>query len=102
MTRLPHTFNKGHYGYVDGEEAYAPGVAKAIVKVFNPESVIDLGCGMGLYIRELAKLGIRVRGYDNSRYAIDNSLSGSGTVYPHDLRDLLRSNRRYDRSKQLL
>ncbi len=40
--------------------------AEIINNFYHPKSVVDIGCGIGLYLRELNKLGIAIFGVDGS------------------------------------
>jgi len=91
------TFSKQNYDAYRGEvEFLAPCVAAAIVEVLNPSSVVELGCGLGIYLRELAELGVKVRGYEFSPDAITFTEAPEGTVLRHDLTSALFAHRRYD------
>ena len=66
--------NYGGYHYVEG---YWTDFASKLIDVYNltPKSrVLDVGCGKGFLLRELAQLlpGLKARGLDISQYAIDN------------------------------
>lgn len=95
-SRIPCVFDEFDYRYVEEEESIAPGFARAVSDVLKPKSVVDLGCGLGIYLREFKKLGVEVRGYDNSPYAVENSMVGPDVVRLHDLQDPLEIDRRYD------
>ena len=57
-------------------------VADEIIRIFQPHSVLDAGCAIGLLVEALLDRGIRAQGVDVSHYAIEN-------VRP-DLRSLCR------------
>lgn len=49
----------------DGMIRSAQTVVPEIVRILKPASVVDIGCGMGVWLAEFARLGVpRVRGYD--------------------------------------
>ena len=48
-----------------------------LIKHFAPKSVIDIGCGIGIYLAELKKNNIKILGYDGSPAAIKGSLIGN-------------------------
>lgn len=91
------TFSKQNYDAYSAEvEFLAPCVAGAIVEVLDPRSVVDLGAGLGIYLRELAALGVEVKGYEFSPDAIEFSEAAPGVVEYHDLTETLAVSRRYD------
>ncbi|MFA5359944.1 MAG: methyltransferase domain-containing protein [Patescibacteria group bacterium] len=47
-----------------------------LIKYFQPKSVIDIGCGVGIYLAEFKKNNIKILGYDGSPAAIKGSLVG--------------------------
>jgi len=75
-------YGYGGYGYIEGRWA---GVAKDLIREYNlseQSSVLDVGCGKGFLLWEIKKIlpGIKIAGFDISRYAISNSkpeISGS-------------------------
>lgn len=73
----------------------AKAVADILIKHFAPKSVIDIGCGVGIYLAEFAKNNIDILGYDGSPAAIAGSLVGE-KIKLHDLGDPLKLSRRFD------
>ncbi len=73
--------------------------AQAFVDILNkhfaPRSVIDIGCGSGIYLAEFAKNKISVLGYDGSPAAIAGSLVGAN-IKLHDLCQPLILNQSFD------
>ena len=51
--------------------AFFGGIADAIVAEFAPRTVLDAGCGIGFLVEALRARGVEARGFDVSRYAID-------------------------------
>lgn len=43
---------------------------------FKPESVLEVGCGMGPRIAAMKMLGLKAEGFDVSRYAVENNPFG--------------------------
>ncbi|MCX7709357.1 MAG: class I SAM-dependent methyltransferase [Clostridia bacterium] len=71
-------------------------IAQLIIKHFNPASVIDIGCGCGLYLKALNDLGVQdIIGYDGSVHAAEKSLIPDKTKV-FDLREGLKLDRKYD------
>jgi SAM-dependent methyltransferase len=48
--------------------------ARLIVKVFRPESVLEIGCATGIILRNLRALGVEAIGIDISKYATKNAV----------------------------
>ncbi len=71
-------------------------VVECLMSEFLPRSVVDVGCGTGVYLREFGKHGLDIRGYEGSSAAIGSSLVETGTILLHDLRRALRADRRFD------
>lgn len=63
---------------------------------FSPETVLDIGCGVALYLLEFRKLGCDIRGVEGSRKAIENALIDARLIENHDLRDPYHPNQTFD------
>lgn len=61
-------------------------MAKSIVDVFHPKTVIDVGCGSGLLLNELHKYAVDVFGLDNSFEAISRCKELGLNVEKYDMR----------------
>jgi len=48
-------------------------LARSIFERLRPASAVDVGCGTGLILAELAERGVEVRGVEGSRHAIERS-----------------------------
>ncbi|OGR04855.1 MAG: hypothetical protein A2284_00410 [Deltaproteobacteria bacterium RIFOXYA12_FULL_61_11] len=76
------------------ELPYAETIADIVFRTFSPRSVLDLGCGAGLFLAALRQRGVDVLGVDGS--------SAAGAALPrsafllHDLRRPLDLHRRFD------
>lgn len=66
-----------------------------LIKYFAPKAVIDIGCGLGIYLAKLAKNGVDVLGYDGAPAALAASLVGD-KIKLHDLCQPLKLNRQFD------
>ena len=62
--------NKDTSGWFYNEHLEMPTTLKMLGKL-NKKKVLDLGCGPGLYVRELRKHGAIVKGIDNSKELIE-------------------------------
>jgi SAM-dependent methyltransferase len=50
----------------------APIIAESLVRDFNPQSVIDIGCGTGTLLLELKKRGVNTLGLEYSQAGLEN------------------------------
>jgi hypothetical protein len=64
----------------------APIIVDAIVQVFNPKSVIDIGCAVGEVVKELRKRNIDAKGLEGSLSVKPFLLVPERDVLFHDLR----------------
>ena len=49
------------------------GVARDVVAYFQPKTMLDAGCAMGVLVSEFRKLGVDAYGMDYSDYAVNNA-----------------------------
>lgn len=63
----------------------APVIADTVVSAFAPQTCIDVGCGTGELMIELAAHGVRCWGFERATYAVDECLRKGLTIYPLDL-----------------
>lgn len=77
----------------EGKSARA--VVKILIKHFSPKTVVDIGCGVGIYLAEFKKLAIKISGFDGSPAAISGSLVGNN-IKLHDLCQPLKLSRQFD------
>ena len=77
------------------EKQSAEALVKILIKHFTPKSVIDIGCGAGIYLAEFKKNHIAIAGFDGSPAAIASSLVGD-KIKLHDLCRPLKLGRRFD------
>jgi 2-polyprenyl-3-methyl-5-hydroxy-6-metoxy-1,4-benzoquinol methylase len=66
------------------EASSAEAVVKILMERFHPRSVIDIGCGTGLYLKMFAQQGVEALGYEASPAAIAGSVVGERIRF-HDL-----------------
>lgn len=78
------------------EAPSAEAVAQILFDEFHPKSVIDVGCGLGIYLRAFEKLGAEVSGFDGSKSAIRNNLVSQDHLKLLDLRKPHSLGRRWD------
>lgn len=70
---IPHNwiYNSDYYEDIEGFASHsAPIIAKTIYKVFEPNNVIDVGCGTGVLLDELRSNGCKVYGLEYSGAAL--------------------------------
>lgn len=63
---------------------------------FDPESVIDFGCGVGYWLRPFYEEGLTVRGVEASQAAINNAVIPAELIERYDLREPYESDRHYE------
>ena len=85
----PYNENEAHWGMFFGA------IADYITLVFNPVTVLDVGCAKGFLVGELRKRDVLAWGIDSSVYAIRNATREAAPyVSIHSATDKLRI--RYD------
>jgi 2-polyprenyl-3-methyl-5-hydroxy-6-metoxy-1,4-benzoquinol methylase len=73
----------------------AKAVANILIKHFAPKSVIDIGCGVGIYLAKFKINNIEILGFDSSPAAVSGSLV-QGKIKLHDLCQPLKLARKFD------
>lgn len=73
----------------------AKAVVEILLKNFNIQSIIDIGCGSGIYLKEFLEKNIEAIGYDGAQAALENSLVGD-KIKIHDLCQPLKLNKKFD------
>ncbi len=77
------------------ESQSARAVGEILIKYFAPKSVVDIGCGAGIYLAEFRTFNIKILGFDGSPAAIAASLVGD-KIKLHNLCQPLKLNRQFD------
>lgn len=77
------------------EAASATAVAHILQQHYHLKSIIDVGCGCGIYLQEFQNLGVEISGYDGSPDAIKESLVGD-KIKLFDLSQPLKLDRKFD------
>ena len=70
-------------------------IVDILIETFNPKSVVDIGCGDGLYLKEFHNKGVETIGCDGSRLALLKS-SKDVTIFLTDLKRPVVFNRKFD------
>jgi len=70
------------------------GVVAVLVAAFHGKTFLDVGCGVGWFVKFLRELGENVCGVELSQYAVDNAIVSD--IIQGDLRDLSHINEEYD------
>ena len=65
------------------------------IKLFQPRSVLDVGCGTGISLDYFKSKGIAVRGLEGSALAISKARNAS-SIRQHDLNDALDLGEKFD------
>ena len=77
------------------EGSSAKAFVNILIKHFSPKSVVDIGCGIGVYLSEFKANNKEILGFDGSPAAITGSLV-KGKIKLHDLCQPLKLNRQFD------
>jgi len=81
---------------IQWESFFSLDLARVLTSYFHPHSVVDIGCGCGVYLKAFYELGIRdIMGYDGSNNSIKKSLV-PGKIEVRDLREELKIDRKFD------
>ncbi len=98
MNDLAGTYDVPFYARVaDGSARSARAVAPLITDLFHPESVVDVGCGNGAWLRALADLGVpHVLGVDGDHVAAGTLVIPTERFQACDLRRPLPELGRFD------
>lgn len=70
-------------------------VATYLFKRYNPDTVLDLGCGMGNYLKHFARQGCMTIGFEGSRWGV-GKIPEDILGIQYDLRKPLRTNRLFE------
>lgn len=74
----------------------AHSIAKSLEKEFEPNSVIDFGCAIGIHLEYFYKNNVSVTGVEGNTRAIQNSVIPKDKIQLHDLRKRYKTNKEYD------
>lgn len=71
-------------------------LASEVLRVFRPRTVVDVGCGSGVYLAPLQRAGVEVLGLDASPASRRNAVIDPGLIRLHDVTRPLALGRRFD------
>jgi len=77
------------------EGSSASRAVEVLLRHFSPQSVVDIGCGTGLYLAAFAARGAEVKGYDGSEAAIRKSPVKDKITF-WNLEEYLPAEKKYD------
>jgi len=80
----------------DQLEEDAKSVVDVLIQEFDPDSVIDLGCGVGHYLKHFKESGISINGMDGAEAAQIHAVIDDENIKKHDLRNPYYPSRDYD------
>lgn len=89
-------YNKNFYARcIKKYKQFAEDVIPILINEFNPNNVVDIGCGAGMYIKSFHDNGVDVIGYEGSGDALLYGLLPEKVII-HDMRNQLEFNRIFD------
>ena len=71
-------------------------VAEFLIKNFRIESIVDLGCGSGIFLYEFEKKGFSVLGIDGSRNALNTAKISKNNLLVKDITKKINLNKKFD------
>jgi len=75
--------------YFAAEEEWTRPTAKAVVDIilkhFSPRSIVDVGCGSGVYLHFFQAAGVAIKGYEGSLVAIQRAPVDASFIEQYDL-----------------
>lgn len=72
------------------ESNYIPSICNAIYEVLHPKSLVDFGCGQGIFLKEFLDKGVRVLGFEGSNAGIRTSVIPRKYSKQQDLRRVMK------------
>jgi len=87
--------DKFFHNAIELEKQSARTFTNILIKHFSPQSIVDIGCGAGVYLAEFKKFGLEILGFDGAPAALTGSLIGN-KIKSHDLCQPLKLNRRFN------
>lgn len=89
--------NKFYQGLKDGSLNSALQVVPMLIALFKPETVIDVGCGIGTWLKVFSDSGVKqICGVDGDYVSQSQLLIPATDFIPHDLTEPLKLDRKFD------
>ncbi|WP_299829109.1 bifunctional 2-polyprenyl-6-hydroxyphenol methylase/3-demethylubiquinol 3-O-methyltransferase UbiG [uncultured Roseobacter sp.] len=100
---MTHVYNDTFFDYINqSARASAQSFTKLLYPLLRPESVIDLGCGRGVWLNEWQRAGATdVLGADGDYVDPENLDIAKDAFLPTDLTAPLKTDRRFDLAQSL-
>ncbi len=90
-------YDKKFYEFcVNKYGAFAEELIPVLIDMYDPASVVDVGCGAAMYLAAFHKRGVKVKGYEGSQAALKYGLLSPEHIELYDLKNGLQSYTRYD------
>lgn len=93
---LYRSMHQEHHAEIEKRKYSNSQLAQAIVATLGPQSVVDVGCGIGLLIREIAASGADVLGLEGTWLDEDSMVLASDSYKRLDLEQPFSLDRRFD------
>lgn len=96
---LEHIYNDNFFNLPYNEQILGntPKIlAETVSNFYRPKSIVDFGCGCGLYLKEFEDLGSDILGIDGSPAASRNLIIYTGRFLLQDLTQRFDLSKRYD------
>ena len=100
---MNHAYSDTFINYIDGGlRNSAMAICKVLMEWLNPQSVLDLGCGRGVWLDEWQKAGVQqILGVDGDSVNRAQLAVEPGSFQTADLTRPLRLTRRFDLAQSL-
>lgn len=93
----PNNFDKKFYDYTyDKYEKFSDYFVSIFCEIYNVNSVVDVGCGNGLYLKKFSDSGIDISGFEGSKAAIKYSLIPALRILRFNLKKIIHYDRKFD------
>lgn len=90
-------YNDNYYAdFVDSSQISAQIIVSLISDSLEPKSVLDVGCGLGIWLREWQKIGVEIFGVDVAEAAGKNLVIPVDSFLQVNLEEPLNLNRKFD------
>ena len=80
----------------DSSKRAAECIMPIIIEKLNPHSIVDIGCGRGVFLAEAKKYGVNVLGIDGDYVDRDTLCIDQSEFFPHDVGKKISLPQKYD------